>query len=256
MGDAYIVRRGGSFLNFKVVGGTSAPANPAENTIWIDTDQEITSWIFSATAPEDPMSGMVWIRTTAISNISFNALKKNGILVYPIQAYQWDRKNWTSKVTKSYQGGEWVDWWLGELFVSGDEFKSFTGGWTYSGDGENTETYLRIGSTSATSEKNIYARTINGVSLSNFNTVKVHFVSGILQHNSSVLNIEAVDDTGKVIATKTVLSGATNPVPSTTGILDISKLTGDYHIQIAIYWSSDSGTPNIEYVDVDEVVCV
>lgn len=34
-------------LNFKVVGGTSAPVNPRENTIWVNTESEITGWEFS-----------------------------------------------------------------------------------------------------------------------------------------------------------------------------------------------------------------
>lgn len=42
---------GSNPLNFKVVGGTVQPDNPKENTIWINTDTEITSWDFSATQP-------------------------------------------------------------------------------------------------------------------------------------------------------------------------------------------------------------
>ena len=38
-------------LGFEVVGGTVAPASPKENTIWINTDAEITGYIFSATDP-------------------------------------------------------------------------------------------------------------------------------------------------------------------------------------------------------------
>lgn len=37
-------------LNFKVVGNPQ-PVNPRENTIWIDTDEKITSWYFSAEKP-------------------------------------------------------------------------------------------------------------------------------------------------------------------------------------------------------------
>lgn len=44
---------GGAELNFEVVGGTSAPASPKENTIWVNTDTEITSWVFSAKRPID-----------------------------------------------------------------------------------------------------------------------------------------------------------------------------------------------------------
>ena len=53
MGEAFITRRGGgpAGLNFEVVGGTTQPKNPKENTIWINTAQEITRWDFSAEHP-------------------------------------------------------------------------------------------------------------------------------------------------------------------------------------------------------------
>ena len=41
----------GGGLNFEVVGGTERPENPKENTIWINTDQEITGWTVSLDDP-------------------------------------------------------------------------------------------------------------------------------------------------------------------------------------------------------------
>ena len=66
-------------LNFKVVGNPQ-PASPKENTIWINTDAEITSWVFSATQPTGA-DGMVWISTGTSSSVEFNVLKKNGIKI-------------------------------------------------------------------------------------------------------------------------------------------------------------------------------
>ena len=39
-------------LNFKVVGGTSRPSAPGENTIWVNTATEISSWVLSPAEPE------------------------------------------------------------------------------------------------------------------------------------------------------------------------------------------------------------
>lgn len=53
MASGYKARGGGvNPLNFKVVGGTSAPSNPKENTIWVNCSLNITSWDFSATEPQ------------------------------------------------------------------------------------------------------------------------------------------------------------------------------------------------------------
>lgn len=121
---------GGAALNFKVMGGTAEPSNPAENTIWIDTDAKITGWLFSSHQPENPAEGMVWIATGSASNAEFNALKKNNITVYPLSAKQYVSGAWVDKTAKSYQNGAWVDWWNGELYDTGNEYEAFTGGWT------------------------------------------------------------------------------------------------------------------------------
>lgn len=39
-------------LNFKVIGGTTRPTSPANNTIWVNTSTTITSWDFSSSQPE------------------------------------------------------------------------------------------------------------------------------------------------------------------------------------------------------------
>ena len=101
---------GGASLNFKVVGGTSAPSNPTENTIWVNTDTPISSWIFSAKAPSSAEVGKVWIYVGASSSVEFNALKKNGIQIYPISAKQYVGGAWVAKTAQTYQSGAWVDW--------------------------------------------------------------------------------------------------------------------------------------------------
>ena len=97
-------------LNFEVVGGTTEPANPVENMIWVNTDAEITNYEFSATEPANPLEGMVWVSVGTSSTVAFNALKKNGIQVYPLSAKQYVNGVWVDKIAKSYQGGEWVNW--------------------------------------------------------------------------------------------------------------------------------------------------
>ena len=105
---------GGGGLNFKVVGGTVQPASPSENMIWVNTSVAITSWVFSTTAPTSPAAGMVWFSTGPISSVAFNAVKKNGIWVYPTGCQQYISGAWVAKTAKTYQSGAWVEWlyWL------------------------------------------------------------------------------------------------------------------------------------------------
>lgn len=120
---------GGGGLNFKVVGGTTAPSNPKENTIWINTAEKITGWEFSATEPT-ATDGMVWIATGVASTVSFNALKKNSVVVYPLAAKQYVNGAWISKTAQSYQNGKWVGW---ALIIAPNPVDYGDGAWTKSG---------------------------------------------------------------------------------------------------------------------------
>ena len=118
---------GGGGLNFKVVGGTVQPASPSENMIWVNTSVSITSWIFSTTAPTSPAAGMVWFATGNSSSVAFNAVKKNGIWVYPAGCQQYVSGAWVTKTAKTYQSGAWKDWQL-ILYKAGAKRVKFTDG--------------------------------------------------------------------------------------------------------------------------------
>lgn len=127
--QGFIHGSGGLPLNFKVVGGTTQPASTKENTIWVNTDQKITSWIFNPTEPENPAEGMVLIPTGAFSSAPFNVLKKNCIQVYPLSAKQYVSGAWVDKTAKIYQGGAWVGLTT-TIFDGSAQYESITGGWT------------------------------------------------------------------------------------------------------------------------------
>lgn len=115
--EAVICGGGGGGLNFKVVGGTTQPTNPTENTIWVNTGATITGYYFAAEQPDGMKPGEVWISIGTSSAIAFNALKKNSIMVYPISAKQMLTDGTLVDVTaKSRQNGQWVEW-VQELVV-------------------------------------------------------------------------------------------------------------------------------------------
>lgn len=119
---------GGASLNYKVVGGTSEPSNPKENTIWVNTDTAITSHVFSATEPTSPSEGMAWFNVSASCAAPINVLKKNTLMLYPAAVQQYVGGAWVVKEAKTYQSGAWVDWIL-YLYDIGNQFERVTGGW-------------------------------------------------------------------------------------------------------------------------------
>lgn len=119
---------GPSILDFRVVGGTAVPTNPKENTIWVNTDTPITGYVFVAAEPNDPTEGMVWFSTGRSSAVEFNALKKNGIQVYPVSAKQYVSGAWVDVTARSHQGGTWADWNV-YLYKNGVVCEDLTGTW-------------------------------------------------------------------------------------------------------------------------------
>lgn len=238
MGICYLMQSGGgASLNFKVVGGTSAPSSPNENTIWINTSTTITSYVFSATQPTGS-DGMVWIQTGTSSSTEFNALKKNGIQVYPLSAMQYVSGAWVNKTAKSYQSGAWVDWWNGELYEKGNQYDLVTGGWeSAKGSGSMSVTFGSENiSFYADSYGTAYAYTKNKIDLSKYTQLivegelknKPYTGLSILAHPSS---IPAAYDTGWTVRSIVGSTGAF------TKNVDISTLSGEYYVG---FWSDGS----------------
>lgn len=144
MGEAFLYGNGGGVnLNFKIVGGTTQPTTNFENTIWVNTNEKITTWSFSITEPSSPTPGMIWFVIGSMSQAGFNALKKNSINLQPNAAKQYISGEWQSKVAKTWQNGEWIDWAY-YMFKSGygfsDGFTGFQADWI----SENSYTEERI----------------------------------------------------------------------------------------------------------------
>ncbi|MCI7807945.1 hypothetical protein MR626_01425 [bacterium] len=216
---------GGAPLNFKVVGGTAEPASPAENMIWVNTDAEITGWVFSPEAPESPAEGLVWIKTGLFSAVAFNALKKNGLRVCPIQAKQRLSGAWADKTAKSFLGGAWTDWWNGELYEAGNLYESVTGGWT---SDETTgapaitygESSMTITATAAGVNKKV--RTGKKIDMSGWSTLTFE---GTHENAGDYNLMGLLDDGGNSVASVILRNGHS---------LDISGITGEFYVYFQV----------------------
>lgn len=100
--------KSGVDLNFKVVGGTTQPSNPNENTLWVNTNVEITDWYISANQPES-VDGIIWIETYGLGSVSFNTTESNKINITISKVHQFIDGEWKTVTAKIYQNQEWKD---------------------------------------------------------------------------------------------------------------------------------------------------
>ena len=99
---------GGGVFNFTVKNGTTAPAAPKENTIWVKTADKITGWVIDIKRPQNPAEGMVWIRTGTETALPINAHKKQAMMLYLEDAQRYASGVWSACEMKVYINGAWV----------------------------------------------------------------------------------------------------------------------------------------------------
>lgn len=124
---------GGMNLNFRVrvyaLEEEMLAATPQENTIGVVTQRDLTGWVFSGTEPQGCEEGTVWFLTGERSVAGFNALKRNGIALYPLEAKQYGSGAWETVTARFFRSGSWIPWWDGYLYHQGNLCEDITGGW-------------------------------------------------------------------------------------------------------------------------------
>jgi hypothetical protein len=248
-------------LSFEVVGNPQ-PENPKENTIWVDTDVEITGWAFAVEEPSNPADGMVWFSTGTASTVAFNALKENSVMVYPLSAKQYSGVAWVSRTAKSYRNGAWVDWfvWNGQLYQNGNEFTNETGGWYAANEGSLTESTIASVARNEDSmvltvtggRKSAMLASRNPIDLTDFDLVTFE---GLLHPGTGTTDkpaygyLYAYKDNGGTL-TNAARADIKASKTAQTITLNVSGLTGEHYICPYLY-TFDSTNP---YLQMDSLL--
>lgn len=240
---------GGASLNFKIVGNPQ-PSNPAENTIWIDTDVDITGWAFSATEPENPEEGMVWISTGAASAARFNALTKNNITVYPISAKQHIGGELITKTAKIYQNGEWVDWIM-YLYNKGAEYVDplTEQGWNFSGTYTKNDDSIRVGTTGGTAFSG-YAES-PFLNVSGFDTIEIHIITFTTSGSECYGKLSVIDGSNTTVIEHSLTRGMDD---DSLVSIDVSSINSRCKFRVTA-GHTRTGSGRSSYIDFDVVRC-
>ena len=221
---------GGGGLNFKVVAGLTQPGSATENTIWV-MSEKIGAYYFSAAQPENMQEWDVWFSVGTSSEVSFNALKKNTVQVYPLAAKQYVAGVLVDVTAKSYLDGMWADWWNGEIYDNGNQYESITGGWAVIESGLDVNmsgtSIIVTGGTYGVSADAVVI-TKKKIDLSEYSKIVVSANNQSYSYNTNRL---IVATTNTSVSPDTVASVEIPRTDDDTA-LDISSLDGSYYIGI------------------------
>ena len=238
IGGGGISASGNADLNFSVARYNSAdvlPESAEENTVAIITEHEITNWFFSSSEPSMPEEGEtpVWVGVGISSNAAFNALKENGIFVYPISAKQYINGDWMPVDIQVYQNGEWklleLTLYRNGVFnteVFGDPvFVNIT-----PASGVQSDGTIKL-------YRNQELKTSIAVDASPYSIFQYDIVS----YNDGRPEVKAIDEYGSVLATTNQVTGGIQTVT-----LDLSAINKPIFINMLIWGNSDSDNINID----------
>ena len=148
MSEGMIVRRGGagSGIAIKIKGGTTAPANPTENLVWVNTSETITKTIVSYDEPESPTAGTVWIKPADNGNNTVSLSRRDTVVLRVGVVSQYISSAWVGKDTHVYVSGSWVpiQEWVYNNGTKYSEFTPQTGSNGMYSDESATNGYLRL----------------------------------------------------------------------------------------------------------------
>lgn len=227
----------------------SVPANAVYIRMTVHNNDNMS---FNATVTLD--EGFVWFLVGTSSPVSFNALKKNSIQVYPLSAKQRIDGAWADKTAKSWQGGKWVDW-VTYLYNYGDERTDLTGGFSKTaGNNTGTQTLTKnsdhlylVSEGPDNAGSNFTVATSNSISMSNFSTLcaKVDF-----KNISSTHLYLGADPTNSILpydgSCKLDVSSSFDGIIS----LDISALSGSHYVYVGLSGSKVSNSGNCRVYEV------
>lgn len=238
-----VICSGGS-LNFKVVGGTTQPTNPSENTIWVNTSTAINGYAFSADEPASPTEGMVWIKTAIESTTPLNVDKKNTVMLYPQAVQQYVSGAWVGKSTKIYTGGAWHELWDGYYYKLGETYDAITGGYetTVSDNtGGNNNASLTFNSNNMvltaankSTQGGNMAVSVKAIDVTNVNTLV--FDCQADGNDECIVGVTTQKGVwGGDVASKKITSTARANVS-----VDVSKVTGNVYILLKAWWNKST----------------
>lgn len=237
---------GGGGTNFKVIGSTTRPVSPSENTIWVSTPTSITGWTMQEDEPSGS-EGLVWIKTALSGETAFNALKKNAIKIAVVGCQQYISGAWANKAAEIWQNSAWVAFSSENLVLfeanGGDSGKWTSSGFTYGGYtvGGGTVSDAILSVTAQMSPSYTIVGTASAIDLTSYS--KLHIESSFARPSSGYGGLVTA-----VVSTSTnfASTAASQDLRSGTSFdIDVSVLSGAHFIGFYGAGASSTGSGGV-----------
>lgn len=236
--------RGGGGLNLKVVGGTTQPTNPRENTVWINTTTAITGYALSPTQPENGTEGLVWLKT-ADTGVEINVGRKNAVLLHLAGGKLYGGGKWLNINAFVYANNVWTQFAQEELMIFSREEEEYDAIIAKLKNSSEEGQYLKK------SDVNPYIRFYlwYGSKIER----GYYCIAPVDVTNFSVLEVVGYSNTDKMTAfglstaagTKLDAAKQTFTTDESVNKVDISNLTGEFYIGFSLKRVNDSTSAEI-----------
>ena len=112
-----LTNAGGGGGGLRVAVGMTAPANPRDGVVWVESATAGKKYVVSKTEPQNPATGLIWI-----------ALSGDSIITAKV--YEYNGSSWASTSAYIYANGEWVQFSYNIVYLynEGDKCVNLTGG--------------------------------------------------------------------------------------------------------------------------------
>ena len=237
-------RGGGGGLNLKVVGGTTQPTAPRENTIWVNTTTAITGYALSPTQPETGTEGLVWLKT-ADTGVEINVGRKNAVLLHLAGGKLHSGGKWLNINAFVYANNVWTQFAQEGLMIFSREEEEYDAIIAKLKNSSEEGQYLKK------SDVNPYIRFY----LWYGSEIKrgYYCIAPVDVTNFSVLEVVGYSNTDKKTAfglstaagTKLDAAKQTFTTDESVNKVDISNLTGEFYIGFSLNRVNDSTSAEI-----------
>lgn len=249
---------GESSLNVNLYGGLEAPATPAENTIWLKTDKEITGYVFRHTKPDVVDDGIVWLNLSDGGAIELDLAEDGKIIIKIGQCYQFASGEGVQLEAYMYQGGQWTQFsstWDGYFLNGLNQYEDITGGWSADGytytdgyglhegtiDSETGNIEVSLPSSVSGNPIAMVIGTQQAVDLTNVSILNID-VESAGEGNTvvfAITNSMSLGVSGSIIESVSLVNAS-----GTTKTIDTTSLEGRYYLVLYAARGTSTGYPS------------